>query len=253
MKHDKIKNYTEYKDFPCHYERLIWIYQILESSAKENKIKVLDVGCGTGNVTIPLGLIDNAIIDGIDVHEGNLDVSRSRNTFENVQFGFKYFQEHDIKTYDYIIFTEVLEHIPNYHEIFSHAKNMKPKAKLLVTIPNGYGPFEWAMTPLYIMRKWGMNDFIWKVKRLLGKKEPYSQNYDTPHVNFFTIKRLERELANYGMKIDSVKNAYILSPIIETYLPFIPLDFISKIDNSLAQILPNFLASGWYLIISKNN
>lgn len=252
MNIDNIKKYTEYTNFPCHFERLYWIFEIIDKKAEVNAVNVLDVGCGTGNVTIPLGLIKNATIKGIDVHQGNLDISESRNKFDNVTFSFKYFQDTQIKDDDYIIFTEVLEHIPNYSEIFEHAsKNMKQSAKLLITIPNGYGPFEWAMTPLYIMRKWGMNDFIWKVKNFLGKKEPYSQNYDTPHVNFFTISRLVNELSPYNLQIEKVKNAYFIAPIIETYLPFIPLHFIAKIDNALAQVLPNFLASGWYLIISK--
>jgi hypothetical protein len=96
------------------------------------------------------------------------------------------------------------------------------------------------------MRKMGLNGFIWKVKKLLGKKEPYSQNYDTPHVNFFTVPRIKRECKELGMKVIEVKNAYFIAPIIETYLPFIPLKRISKIDNKLAQILPHFLASGHY-------
>jgi hypothetical protein len=80
----------------------------------------------------------------------------------------------------------------------------------------------------------------------LGKKEPYSQNYDTPHVNFFTVSRIKRELKPMGLKVIEVKNAYFLAPIIETYLPFIPLKSFSKFDNWVAQILPNFMASGHY-------
>ncbi|MFN7691553.1 MAG: hypothetical protein ACK5QU_10770, partial [Bacteroidota bacterium] len=136
---------------------------------------------------------------------------------------------------------------PNYTEILAYAAtNGKKGMELLITVPNGFGPFEIAMQPLYLMRKMGLNGFIWKVKKLLGKKEPYSQNYDTPHVNFFTVPRIKRECKELGMKVIEVKNAYFIAPIIETYLPFIPLKTISKIDNKLAQILPHFLASGHY-------
>jgi len=248
-----IEKYTEYVDFPCHFERLRWIFNSINESRDRNRtVNVLDVGCGTGNVTIPLGLIENSHIVGIDVHQGNLDVSESRNTFPNVSFKFQYFQECDISSYDYIILTEVLEHIPNYHEIFAHAgKNAKQNFELQITIPNGYGPFEAAMQPLYLMRRMGLNNFIWKVKRLFGKKEPYSQNYDTPHVNFFTIPRLRRELKSHGLKITEIKKAYCLSPIVETYLPFISLKTFSKIDNAITQLLPSFLSSGWYFKIKK--
>jgi hypothetical protein len=99
------------------------------------------------------------------------------------------------------------------------------------------------------MRKIGLNNFILKVKALLGKKEPYSQNYETPHVNFFTICRLRRELKTYKLKITEIKKAYFLAPIIETYLPFIPLKTIAKIDQKIANVLPAFLASGFYFRI----
>jgi hypothetical protein len=130
-------------------------------------------------------------------------------------------------------------------------KNGKQTMELQITVPNGFGPFEIGMQPLYLMRKMGLNGFIWKVKKLLGKKEPYSQNYDTPHVNFFTVSRMKREVQNYGMEVFEVKNAYFIAPILETYLPFIPLKTISKIDNAIAQVLPNFLASGHYYRIRK--
>lgn len=239
-------NYTEYVDFPCHYERLQWIFDTIKD-ANLKPVKILDVGCGTGNVTLPLCILPNAEVTGIDVHQGNLDITASRNKFENLTLKFQYFEKGEIKDFDYIILTEVLEHIPNYTEILEYAaKNGKKGMQLLITVPNGYGPFEIGMQPLYLMRKMGLNGFIWKVKKLLGKKEPYSQNYDTPHVNFFTVSRLRRELKGMGMQIVEVKNAYFLAPVFETYLPFIPLKSFAKFDNWIASKLPHFMASGHY-------
>jgi hypothetical protein len=105
------------------------------------------------------------------------------------------------------------------------------------------------MQPLYFMRKIGLNNFILKVKKLLGKKEPYSQNYETPHVNFFTVPRMKRELAPLGLKVSEVGKAYVFAPIIETYLPFIPLKGIAALDQKLANILPRWMASGFYFRI----
>ena len=251
---EAVDAFTEYTDFPCHYERLRWLYQTIEKRAAESQkvIKVLDVGCGTGNITIPLGLIPNCEVVGIDMHQGNLDVSISRNSLPNVRFAFSYLQDYPIQEFDFIILTEVLEHIPNYEEIFDYiAKNANANMQLLITIPNGRGPFEIAMQPLYLMRRMGLNGFIWKVKKLLGKKEPYSQNYETPHVNFFTIPRLHRELSGYGMNIKAIRAAYVFAPIIETYLPFVPLTTLSRLDNRLAQAGPKWLSSGWYFDIRK--
>jgi len=250
MKKEALK-YTGYIDYPCHLSRLEWIYDTIDKGKKETEsVKILDVGAGTGNVTIPIGLIPNAEILGIDIHQPTLDIAIAANTLSNVKFKFEYLQDCNLKGFEYIILTEVLEHIGFYPEILEYiAKNSDKNMKLLITVPNGRGPFEFSMQPLYLMRRWGMNNFILKVKRLLGKKEPYSQNYETPHVNFFTIPRLRRELKAFGLKITEVKKAYVFAPIVETYLPFIPLKTIAKIDQKIANAFPSFLASGFYFKI----
>ena len=250
MKAEALK-YTQYIEYPCHLSRLEWLYDTIETGHKNGtSATVLDVGAGTGNITIPLGTIHEADILGIDLHQPTLDIAIAANTLPNVRFKFEYLQDSPLKGKEYIILTEVLEHIGPYHEILEYlAKNSDKNMKLLITIPNGFGPFEIAMQPLYFMRKIGLNNFILKVKALLGKKEPYSQNYETPHVNFFTIGRLRRELKVYKLKITEIKNAYFLAPIIETYLPFIPLKSIAKIDQKIANVLPSFLASGFYFKI----
>jgi len=250
MKQEALK-YTDYTEYPCHLSRLEWIYDTIERLRETGKqARVLDVGAGTGNVTIPLGLIDNSEILGIDIHQPTLDIAIAANKLDNVKFRFQYLQDCPLQGYRFIILTEVLEHIDIYPEILDYlAKNGDKDMQLMITVPNGRGPFEIAMQPLYLMRKMGLNNFILKVKRVLGKKEPYSQNYETPHVNFFTVPRMKRELAPLGLEVLEVKKAYFLAPIIETYLPFIPLKTIAKIDQKLANVLPTFLASGFYFRI----
>ena len=250
MKQEALK-YTEYTEYPCHLSRLEWIYDTIERLRESGKqARVLDVGAGTGNVTIPLGLIENSEILGIDIHQPTLDIAIAANKLDNVKFRFQYLQDCPLQGYRFIILTEVLEHIDIYPEILDYlAKNGDKDMQLMITVPNGWGPFEIAMQPLYLMRKMGLNNFILKVKRVLGKKEPYSQNYETPHVNFFTVPRMKRELAPLGLEVLEVKKAYVFAPIIETYLPFIPLKSIAKIDQKLANILPTFMASGFYFRI----
>lgn len=250
MKREALQ-YTEYTEYPCHLSRLEWIYNTIENLRDKNsKVQVLDVGAGTGNVTIPLGLIENSHILGIDIHQPTLDIAIAANKFENVEFKFEYLQDSPLKGKKFIILTEVLEHIDIYPEILQYiADNADNDMQLLITVPNGKGPFEIAMQPLYLMRRMGLNNFILKVKSLLGKKEPYSQNYETPHVNFFTVPRLERELKPMGLKVSEVRKAYVFAPIIETYLPFIPLKGIAKLDQKLANVLPKWMASGFYFRI----
>lgn len=241
--------HSEYKDYPVHLERLNWLYKtIQEQRAPGQTVRVLDVGCGTGNITVPLGMLPDSQIVGIDMHQPTLDIAIARNTHPNVKIEFSFLQDYDISSFDFIIFSEVLEHIPGYGALLEYiAQNAKPTMNMLVTIPTGWGPFEICMTPLYWMRKLKLHGFINRVKKLLGKHEPYSINYDTPHVNFFTQRQLRGDCERYGFEIKEFTKAFVFAPIIETYLPFVSLKWFAYYDNKLAQALPRGMTSGWYI------
>ena len=247
---DSYLNYTEYIDYPFHLERLKWLFEKISSSGREQRVRILDVGCGTGNITIPLGLIENSEVIGIDIHQPSLDHAINKNPFDNVRFDLVALRDYDIREVDYIILSEVLEHISGYEDIVQYiSENSKHGATLLLTIPNGYGPFEISQQPLYLLRRLGFDSFINSIKNMVNKKEPYSLNYETPHVNFFTLKKLRKQLEKYDLSIYGIKNAFILTPIIETFFPFIPLQLVATIDNKVAQHIPSYLASGWYIEI----
>jgi SAM-dependent methyltransferase len=247
--------YTEYRNYPVHMERLNWLVKTIQQERKspDQMVRILDVGCGTGNITIPLGKIPNSEVVGIDMYQPNIDEVNSKNTFKNVQVTFSRLNEFDIGNFDFIIFTEVLEHIPGYRSILDDlSRRMKGDAQILITIPNGRGPFEFAMQPLYFMRRIGLNGFIGKVKKLLGKKEPYALNQEIdPHVNFFTRKQIRKDCEDYGFEIMSFEPAFVMSPILETYTPFISLNRIARFDNQMAHRMPVWMASGWYYRLKK--
>ncbi|MCH7574206.1 MAG: class I SAM-dependent methyltransferase [Candidatus Marinimicrobia bacterium] len=243
---------TEYVDYPVHMDRLLWLWDRVKEVAETGRqVNVLDIGCGTGNITIPLGAIKGSRILGIDIHQPNVDISTARNPLSNVRFENRPLQEVDLAEFDLLIMTEVLEHIGPYPEILQYiARHMNPAARFLVTIPNGRGPFEISQIPVYLLRRFGMGGIVSGVKRLLGKEEPYSQNYETPHVNFFTLSRMRRELLQYGLQLRGVRHSFVVLPIIETYLPFYRMHGgLVRADRALAQNLPAALVSGWYLEI----
>ena len=248
-----VEPHTEYVNYPVHLERLRWLIKTIDEQRPSGLIRILDVGCGTGNITLPLGLIPQAEVVGIDMYQPNIDECNRKNTYSNVRLEFARLNEFPVADFDFIIFTEVLEHIPGYDTILQDlSARMKPGAQILVTIPNGWGPFEWAMTPMYVMRRMGLNGFIAKVKRWAGKKEPYALNQEIdPHVNFFTVAQIRRDNQRFGFKMLEFRKSFVLAPIFETYLPFVPLTRLAYFDNRMAQGLPTWLASGWYYRIRK--
>jgi SAM-dependent methyltransferase len=243
---------TEYVEYPFHLARLKWIWETIERQRpKDRTVHILDIGCGTGNITIPLGTIENSQVLGIDIHNPTLEIARRHNPLPNVAFRHLRVEECDIRSFDVFVMTEVLEHIPAYLSILTYlARHMRSDARLLITIPNGRGPFELSQIPVYLLRRLHLHALVNRVKHWLGKEEPYSQNYDTPHVNFFTLPRLSRELRPLRLMIRQVRKAFVLLPIIETYLPFFKMPpGLVRFDERLAQRLPPALVSGWYLYI----
>lgn len=249
------RSLTEYVDYPVHLERLHWLWRQVDAARfPGGTVRVLDIGCGSGNITLPLGTVAGSQVLGIDIHQPTLDLAQARNNMPNVAFEYLTLEDCDLSGYDVLIMTEVLEHIGSYPAVLAYlAANMKPGARLLVTIPNGRGPFEISQIPIYLLRRMGLDGLVSRVKKLLGKQEPYSQNYETPHVNFFTLSRLRRELRALGLSISAIRKSFVTLPIIETYLPFYTMHpGLIRWDRLLAQHLPAALVSGWYLDIRRS-
>ena len=249
----KLLALSGYRDYPVHFARLKWLFETIEMKRKPGIVRILDVGCGTGNITIPLGLLNDSVVVGIDMFQPNIDYLNKHNTRQNVSAHFALMKDVDVRQFDFIIFTEVLEHIPNYREIFQDlSARMGNDTMVLITIPAGRGPFEIAMKPMYWLRSIGLNKAISRVKKIVGKREPYAFNQELdPHVNFFTRKQIDGDCEKFGFERSGIQKAFVAAPIFETYLPFVPLQRIAALDNRLAQKLPYWLASGWYYWIKK--
>src|ERR1041384_4176208 len=105
---------------------------------------VLDFGCGTGtNLTIPLAdAFPTVRFVGVDNDAATIDYANSINTSPNLLFGLiEEAGKHG--PYDMIIASEVIEHVDEPGELLVFLRGLlAPKGKLVLTMPNGYGPFE---------------------------------------------------------------------------------------------------------------
>jgi methionine biosynthesis protein MetW len=98
--------------------------------------RVLDVGCGTGVITDTIRRQKSASIIGIepDAERVQRAVARGLDVHLGV-LSSDFIRQHG--PFDYIVFADVLEHLPNPAEIVAMARSgLKPGGSVVASIPN---------------------------------------------------------------------------------------------------------------------
>ena len=148
----------------------------------EHDTTVLDIGCGDGNLI-------TAIKKHKTIQETGIDISEVA-VLKAQQKGVNALQLDITKTeitdkYDYIIISEVLEHIPNPEVIVNQIKN-KFNKELIITLPNA--------------------GYIWYRLRLLCGKFPIVLivYYMGEHLRFWTVKDFKEWLAHFDLIVEQI-------------------------------------------------
>ena len=120
----------------------------LQDSMNNKRLKVLDVGCGTGNISLEVAELGCEVL-GIDLDKESIEYANKRNTLKNCKFKVANAQDLDLKEkFDVIIASEVLEHLKHPENLVDFVnKNLKKEGFLFLSIPNGFGPSEISVTP----------------------------------------------------------------------------------------------------------
>jgi len=113
------------------------------------KGKVLDIGCGTGEIDIWLARRNDQIeIDAIDISPQAIAMARNYQGEEplEIQKRIRFFEAafeklpYQTPVFDVCILSHVLEYIKNPAELFQHLKAvLKPEARLVIFVPRGHG------------------------------------------------------------------------------------------------------------------
>jgi len=224
---------------------------IIQKANPKNKKSIIDVGCGTGQITIPLGYFDHNVL-GVDVHEASINLAKQRNPFTNVTFKVLPVEKVDQK-FDLVLSCQVLEHLSNPNKMVKHCTNLlNPKGQFIVTIPNGYGLSE---SSAKLIKK--IKTLFQITKRIKGSNQGMlTANEDNPHIQFFTLPKIKKLLRQQGLTIKSVHNhLFILNAfpfsLLFFYTPKKVARWLEKVDSSLANHIPHWMASGWYITTEK--
>ncbi|MEO5931263.1 MAG: class I SAM-dependent methyltransferase [Candidatus Kapaibacterium sp.] len=225
--------------------------------AKFRPKTVLDFGSGTGtNLTIPLAeIFPETRFLGVDSDSSSVDYANSVNTSPNLSFAL-IDQVKEQGPYDLIIASEVIEHVDEPGELLLFLReNLTPRGKLILTMPNGYGPFEMTALVESLLFVSGIHTLLHRMAGfLLGKKVSRPTKADTlavsPHVNFFSFGRIRGLIGQSSYDILEYRPRTFVCGLGFHQLLF---NESARLWNArVADSLPPQANSGWMFVLEKN-
>jgi 2-polyprenyl-3-methyl-5-hydroxy-6-metoxy-1,4-benzoquinol methylase len=246
----KFTTYSDIEDL----KRLDFIVRSIKG-LNNPEAKVLDIGCGNGNISLALGSIGYQVT-GVDIDQGSIDKASSRNTFANVSFQVLDANSFSMNDgFDAVVCSEVLEHLHKPYELSeSIYRILKPGGVFVATVPNGYGPRELLITrPMQYLAKKGWDAPLVAFKKVLGydAKTLQSSNEDLTHVQYFSVGGFNRLLKGVGFKQIDYQNADFLERIFPFSLFTRRIKLLQKIDCAIVDYLPRHFTCGFYTSWTK--
>jgi SAM-dependent methyltransferase len=205
-------------------------------------MSLLEAGCGLGGVTLPLASL-GAEVTAFDIDEQAVRTVQA----EARERGFKTltatcasaYDFDDGASYDVIVLSELLEDLLRPEVAFRNLmRRARPGTFVVITIPNGYGPYELA----YRTKAWLSRSRL--VRRALGKPT-LRQGQGTGRPAHFSRRGLVTLATSHSLQLLRSRNSDALFAAIPA-LSRMPI--VARLDTKMADALPHWLAGGWYFL-----
>lgn len=254
------QTYHQYTDFdlePGGIRKLDFIVSEIQAVfPKHAKLRVLDVGCGSGNLSRPLASLGYDVI-AIDEDRRAIQALRQHEILGNLQTVVSSLESFkDEGFFNVIVLSEILEHLEDPPPALRKmSRLLQDDGVLILTVPNG-----WTLEEI-VRRILGSHPFLTAIKRKLKSKmkSPDIQSpSESPHLHFWTFRQVRSLLESSGFWVETavasasfLKEWYYLcgrffirrgSPIFHS---------LDALDSLLVSIAPMFLASGWIMVLRK--
>lgn len=191
-----------------------------ESRFKEKPLKLLDVGCGEGRLTL-YGLFGDIEFTGLDMRPTSLMVARERGYANLLQVNLDYGLPLADGTYDVAVASHVLEHLPSPAVMVAEVwRVLKPGGLFIVGVPICV----WLTRFLRIHL----------VPLLTPEKRPERLAARSGHVQFFTLPSLRSLLADF--QIEDVRGFRFFSA--GRYLPLEDWRWYYRLNAAWGRLFP---------------
>lgn len=229
-----------------HAKRQVYVDDII---TRHKPGSVLDFGCGTGSqLTRPLAVAHPDVeFVGVDSDEVSLSFARNQPTLKNL----RYCQMEDVdpeRRFDMVIASEVIEHVDKPDELLAMLyRRLTPNGRLVLTVPNGYGPFETMSFIEHVFTLTGVLPLMRMVKHaIFGKPRRDDSAVLTlavsPHLNFFSLSEMRELFRNAGFEVVDLRPRTLFCGFIIEWAIRGPL---IAWNADVADRLPAWCASDW--------
>lgn len=160
------------------------VVDFVSNQIRDQKISILDVGCGTGNILKKLNTLDFQELHGCDW----LPVSnKTPYKYTQVDLNKQGLSKYSDNTFDLLICSDVIEHLENPAQILQEIQRvLKPEGHVILTIPNAWNIQERL---LFLLTA---NSSRYVSER---KSAPFG------HISFFTTDILESLFDRAGLNL----------------------------------------------------